>query len=86
MDNDRLVANYSFTEGEYITSMTLYSGMGVDGFSFITNVQAYPHIRGTGGTPMPPTTGQRVLFISGEVHEYFVNHMVSKVRVYFDSC
>ena len=86
MSDDRLVANYFCVSGEYISSMTMYSGMGVDGFTCTTNVQTYPPIRDTGGTLMPPVTGQRVLFVSGSLHVYFGNPMVSHVRVYFDTC
>ena len=86
MNDDRLFANYSFVEGEYITSMTLYSGQGLPGFSFTTTVQMYPHILGIGGSLMPLATGQRVLFMSGGLYEFSGNMMVSRVWIYFDTC
>ena len=82
MDDDHLVANYTFAEGEYISEMDLYYGVGIDGFTMTTNVQTYPHIRGTGGWAHTAATGQWLLFISGEVHEYFGNHQLSRVRFY----
>ena len=86
MSDDRLVANYSFAEGEYIASMTIYAGGVLDGFTMATNVQTYPHAFGTRGKLMPPASGQRLLFMSGELNEPFGFTMVTGVRVYFDTC
>ena len=41
MNNNQLVANYSFVEGEYITSMTMQSGGRLDGFTMKTNIRTY---------------------------------------------
>ena len=86
MNDDHLVANYSFAEGEYISELDLYYGIVIDGFTVTTNVQTFPHIRGTGGWAHTAATGQRLLFVSGEVHEYFGYHQISRLRVYFDAC
>ena len=86
MNDDRLFANYSFAEGEYISQLYLYYGIGIDGFTLTTNVQTYPHIRSTGGWTHNAATGQRLMFLSGELHEYFGIHQVSRLRVYFDTC
>ena len=85
MNEDQLVANYTFDEGEYITSMMMYVGGAIDGFTMKTNVQTYPHILGTKNYKMPPTTGQRLLFLSGKIHGW-LNTQVSQVIVYFDAC
>ena len=86
MSDDRLLANYSFVEGEYITSMTIYSGGGFDGFTMETNVRTYPHILGTGGYLKPEVTGQRMLFISGQLYDHSGVTVIGGVRVYFDIC
>ena len=86
MNDERLVANYSFAEGEHISEMDLYYGVGIDGFTMTTNVQTYPHIRGTGGFQHTAATGQQLLFVSGEVHEYMGNHQIARLRFYFDAC
>ena len=85
-DNNQLVANYSFVEGDYITSMTIQSGGRLDGFTMETNIRTYPYIVGTGGRLKPPATGQRLLFVSGAVNDYNGDHHVSHVRFYFDIC
>ena len=86
MSDDRLMVNYSFAEGEYITSMSMFAGVGLDGFTMETNVREYDHILGNGGNQMPPATGQRMLFISGELHWYINWQQVTRVRLYFDTC
>ena len=78
--------NYFFAEGEYITSMSMFAGVGLDGFTMETNVREYDHILGNGGNQMPPATGQRMLFISGELHWYINWQQVTRVRLYFDTC
>ena len=86
MNNNQLVANYSFAEGEYITSMTIQAGGRLGGFTMETNIQTSPHTLGTGGSLKPPATGQRLLFVTGEVNDYNGDHHVSHVRFYFDTC
>ena len=86
MNDHRLVANYSFVKGEFISSILMYSGSVIDGFKIATNVQIYPLILSTGGTLNLPATGQRVMFLSGKVHDNAGDHMVSHVGIYFDSC
>ena len=85
MNEGQLVANYTFDEGEYITSMMMYVGGGIDGFTMETTVQAYPHILASENNKMPLATGQRLLFLSGKIHGY-LNTQVSQVSVYFDIC
>ena len=51
-----------------------------------TNVQTYPHILGSEGYLRPQVTGQRMLFISGELYEHSGVTVISGVRVYFDAC
>ena len=86
MSDDRLMANYSFAEDEYITRMTIYAGGGFDGFTIETNVQTYPHILGTKGNLMPPAKGQRMLFMLGELKAIPGVTVVTGVRIYFDAC
>ena len=49
MNDDLLITEYSFAEGEYISKLDVYHGVGFDGFTMTTNFHSYPHILGTGG-------------------------------------
>ena len=73
-------------KGEFISSILMYSGSVIDGLKIATNVQIYPHILSTGGPLNLPATGQRVMFLSGKLHDNAGDHMVSHVGIYFDSC
>ena len=87
MNDDRLYANYSFVQGEYISNMEIKYGGAVGGFIMTTNVQMYtPILDVSSGSGGDSATGQRMLYMSGEVHSHLGAHYVSRLRVYFDTC
>ena len=78
-------SEFLFGPGEYISNLSIYSAIGIAGFNIETNINTYAWI-GLPTTSPSSIQGQRMLFISGSLHEFRGGPAVSKVKIYFDAC
>ena len=81
-----LQSEFLFGYREYISSLNIYIGpYSIPAFNFETNKQSYTVI-GMSTSSLLSTKGQRLLFLSGSMHESPGGPVISQVRVYFDAC